>query len=82
MEQIIGVLREAEVGLAEGKGVTERVRELGVTEQTYYRWRREYGGRPAGSTKSCSTSYVRTPSCPPAAGSLPSPRRPPGTRGT
>ena len=43
-EQIIGKLREAEGGLASGKRVAEVVRELGVTEQTYYRWRREYGG--------------------------------------
>ena len=43
-EQIIHKLREAEVGLASGKRVAEVVRELGVTEQTYYRWRREYGG--------------------------------------
>ncbi len=43
-EQIIGMLREAEVGVAGGKRVAEIVRELGITEQTYYRWRREYGG--------------------------------------
>lgn len=43
-EQIIGQLREAEVGLAQGKTVPEVVRKLGVTEQTYYRWKREYGG--------------------------------------
>ena len=43
-EQIIGKLREAEVGLAQGKTVSEVVRKLGVTEQTYYRWKREYGG--------------------------------------
>ena len=43
-EQIIGELRHAEVMAAEGKRVAEIVRELGVTEQTYYRWRREYGG--------------------------------------
>ena len=43
-EQIIHKLREAEVALASGKRVAEVVRELGVTEQTYYRWRREYGG--------------------------------------
>ena len=42
-EQIIGKLREAEVGLAQGKTVPEVVRKLGVTEQTYYRWKREYG---------------------------------------
>ena len=43
-EQIITTLREAEVGLARGKSVKLMSRELGITEQTYYRWRREYGG--------------------------------------
>ena len=41
-EQIITALREAEVGLARGKSVKLISRELGITEQTYYRWRREY----------------------------------------
>ena len=44
LEQIITALREAEVGLARGKSVKLISRELGITEQTYYRWRREYGG--------------------------------------
>jgi len=43
-EQIIGKLREAEVALAKGRTVVEVVRTLGITEQTYYRWRAEYGG--------------------------------------
>ena len=43
-EQIITALREAEVGLGRGKSVKLISRELGITEQTYYRWRREYGG--------------------------------------
>jgi len=43
-EEIIGKLREAEVGLAGGRGISEMCRVLGVTEQTYYRWRNEYGG--------------------------------------
>ena len=43
-EQIITALREAEVGLARGKSVKLMSQELGITEQTYYRWRREYGG--------------------------------------
>ena len=43
-EQIITALREAEVGLARGKSVKLMSRELGISEQTYYRWRREYGG--------------------------------------
>jgi putative transposase len=44
VEQIIGKLREAEVLLSQGRSVKEVSRELGVTEQTYYRWRKEYGG--------------------------------------
>jgi transposase-like protein len=43
-EQIIGKLREAEVLLSQGLTVREVSRKLGITEQTYYRWRREYGG--------------------------------------
>ena len=43
-EQIIGKLREAEVHLAQGRTVPEVSRSLGITEQTYYRWRKEYGG--------------------------------------
>ena len=43
-EEIISKLREAEVLLAEGLSVGEVVRRLGVTQVTYYRWRKEYGG--------------------------------------
>ena len=43
-EQIIGKLREVEVGLAGGRRVGELCRSIGVTEQIYYRWRAEYGG--------------------------------------
>ena len=43
-EEVIGKLREAEVGLAQGRPVAEVCRQIGVTEQTFYRWRREYGG--------------------------------------
>jgi len=44
VEQIIGMLREAEVGLSRGMKVRDMCRGFGITEQTYYRWRREYGG--------------------------------------
>ena len=44
VEQIISHLREAEVLLAQGKTVGEIYRRIGVSEQSYYRWRREYGG--------------------------------------
>ena len=43
-EQIIGKLREAEVALAQGQTVMQVCRTLGIAEQTFYRWRREYGG--------------------------------------
>ena len=43
-EQIINKLRKAEILLSQGSAVAEAVRQLGVTEQTYYRWRKEYGG--------------------------------------
>ena len=43
-EQIISMLREAEVALAQGQSVGQACRTLGVSEQTYYRWRKEYGG--------------------------------------
>jgi putative transposase len=44
VEQIIRMLREAEVHLSQGKSVKLVSRDLGITEQTYYRWRKEYGG--------------------------------------
>ena len=43
-EQIIGHLRQAEILISEGKTIIEATRHLGVSEQTYYRWRKEYGG--------------------------------------
>jgi len=43
-EQILRKLREVEVALAKGDTVARAVRQIEVTEQTYYRWRNEYGG--------------------------------------
>ena len=43
-EQIIGLLREAEVRLGQGQTIGTVCRSVGVSEQSYYRWRREYGG--------------------------------------
>ena len=43
-EQIIGLLREAEVALAQGEKTGVICRRLGISEQSYDRWRREYGG--------------------------------------
>ena len=43
-EQIINKLREAEILLNQGATIGEASRKIGITEQTYYRWRKEYGG--------------------------------------
>jgi transposase-like protein len=43
-EQIISKLREAEVLLSQGQSVAQTSKQLGVSDQTYYRWRREFGG--------------------------------------
>ena len=43
-EQVINKLREAEVSIAEGSTVAEAARRIGVTVQTFYCWRSEYGG--------------------------------------
>jgi putative transposase len=50
-EQIIGLLREAEVRFSQGRSVGQACREMGVTEQTYYRWRKEYGGMKTAQVK-------------------------------
>ena len=44
VEQIIHHLREAKVLLAQGRTVGEVCRQISVVEQTYYRWRKQYGG--------------------------------------
>ena len=49
--QIINYLRKAEVELAGGRTVREVCKELGVSEHTYYRWRREYGGMTTDQAK-------------------------------
>ena len=43
-EQIMGIFREAEVKLSQGETVGVICRGLGISEQSYYRWRRDYGG--------------------------------------
>ena len=43
-EQIIAMLRQIEVQLAQGKSLALACKEAGISEQSYYRWRREYGG--------------------------------------
>jgi transposase-like protein len=50
-EQIVNKLREAEVELSKGQTIPVVARKLGITDQTYYRWRREYGGLKVDQAK-------------------------------
>jgi putative transposase len=50
-EQIIRKLREAERLLGEGRTIPEAAKELGISEQTYHRWRNRYGGMKANDAK-------------------------------
>ncbi len=50
-EEIISKLREAEVRLSQGASVAEVVRSLQISEVTYYRWRKEYGGMRVDQAK-------------------------------
>ncbi len=43
-EEIVSKLRQVDVLVSQGKTVADSVRSIGVTEVTYYRWRKEYGG--------------------------------------
>ena len=54
-EQIIRKLREAEVFIAEGMTAAGAARKIGVSEQTYYRWRKEYGGMQVEQAKRLKT---------------------------
>ena len=50
-EQIIVKLREIEVLCGKGNSIAESARQAGITEQTYYRWRKQYGGMSTGEGK-------------------------------
>jgi putative transposase len=50
-EEIIYKLREADVLLAQDKTVAQVCKQLGVTDQTYYRWRKQYGGMKVDQAK-------------------------------
>jgi putative transposase len=50
-EEIINKLREAEVFISQGKTLAEVSKALGVTDQTYYRWKKEYGGMRTDQAK-------------------------------
>jgi transposase-like protein len=50
-EEIVNKLREADVLISQGRTVTHASKQIGVTEQTYYRWRKEYGGLKTDQAK-------------------------------
>jgi len=50
-EQIVSMLREAEVELSKGQSIMTVAKKLGITDQTYYRWRKEYGGMKVDQAK-------------------------------
>lgn len=50
-EEIVNKLREADVLIAQGRTVTQACKQIKVSEQTYYRWRKEYGGLKADQAK-------------------------------
>ncbi len=50
-EQIVNKLREVKVLISQGNSIAHAVKQIGVTEQTYYRWRKEYGGLKSDQAK-------------------------------
>jgi len=50
-EQIVNKLRQAEVLISQGNSISHASKQIGVTEQTYYRWRKEYGGLRSDQAK-------------------------------
>ena len=50
-EEIVNRLREAEVLIAKGTTIAQVCKQIGVTDQTYYKWRREYGGLKTDQAK-------------------------------
>jgi len=50
-EQIVNKLREVEVLVSQGNSISHASKQIGVTELTYYRWRKEYGGLKSGQAK-------------------------------
>jgi putative transposase len=59
-EQIITMLREEEVLLSQGALVSDVWRKLGISEQSYYRWRKEYGGMRVDQAKGSRSWSRRT----------------------
>ena len=50
-EEIVNKLREADVEIAQGMSIAQACRKIGITDQTYYRWRKDYGGLKTDQAK-------------------------------
>ena len=50
-EEIVGKLRQVDVLVSQGQNVADAIRQIGVTEVTYYRWRQEFGGLKSDQVK-------------------------------
>ncbi len=59
-EEIVNKLREADVLIAQGRTVTHASKQIGVTDQTYYRWRKEYGGLKTDQSKRMAPRCAHT----------------------
>ena len=66
-EQIVGMLRQIEVQMANGKTAPQACKEAGIHTQTYYRWRKEYGWTKAGSSETAEGVGVEASTSPTAA---------------
>ena len=62
-EEIVSKLRQADVLIAQGTKIPDVVRTLGVTQVTYYRWRREFGGLQTDQVKRMKELELRTSVC-------------------
>ncbi len=68
-EQIVTVLRQIEVSMSQGKSAQLASREAGISEQSFYRWRKEYGGLDLDQARRMGSNLFR-----PAAGDSPARR--------
>jgi len=57
-EQVVNLLRQIEVPVANGKSTDQACRDAGIVEQTYYLWRKEYGGLQVSRLSSCVTKQI------------------------
>jgi transposase len=60
-EEIVAKLRQVDVLVSQGQGMTEAIRQIGVSEVTYYRWRQEFGGLKIEQVKRKAQTWTHKP---------------------